>query len=233
MGDIYSNSKIIERIKTERKSIKLSQEAFAAALGYTRKTINSWEKGKTFPQLSDLLNMCNLFDCDLGYLLCEYDCKTRENTDIVNATGLSESTVNIIKFMDQQSKLPANDIFDCMPAKYKNLLHTIDILIQSSLSDDVSVLGLICSYLYGKYSSFETNLITGNENCFYNIDELRLWDNVSNTNILLNEKDIMNVLLISIQTILQQERDKIQSNSSAGSDSPKKVQNSPKNDDIR
>ena len=37
--------------------------------------------------------MCDLFGCEIGYLLCDYDCKTRTATDIQKETGLSEAAI--------------------------------------------------------------------------------------------------------------------------------------------
>ena len=45
------------------------------------------------PQFEDMLKMCEVFDCELGYLLGEFDCKTREATDIQAKTGLSEKAI--------------------------------------------------------------------------------------------------------------------------------------------
>ena len=43
------------------------------------------------------MELCNIFNCEIGYLLCEYDCKTRAATDIVKETGLSEKSIDILK----------------------------------------------------------------------------------------------------------------------------------------
>lgn len=98
---MYCNKKIGERIKTERKAQGYkTQGTFAKAMGlseYSRQTVAHWEDGTVLPSLKELLEMCNLFDCELGYLLCEHDCKTRENTDIHKVTGLSENAIIVLK----------------------------------------------------------------------------------------------------------------------------------------
>jgi len=93
----YNENKIASRIKIERKALNLSQDAFADALHVNRNTIIAWEKGRRTPPLADMLHMCKLFDCELGYLLCEYDCKTRAATDIQEITGLSEKAILTLK----------------------------------------------------------------------------------------------------------------------------------------
>lgn len=85
------------RIRKEREKINLSQAKFAKALELeesSRQFVAKWEKGKALPHLSYMYKMCELFECELGYLLCEYDCKTRVATDIKKATGLTEDAIN-------------------------------------------------------------------------------------------------------------------------------------------
>ena len=43
--------------------------------------------------VNTLIEMSKLFDCDIGYLLGEYDTKKRKITDIQNTIGLSESAI--------------------------------------------------------------------------------------------------------------------------------------------
>ena len=87
-----------ERIKKERKSAGFTnQSGFARFMGYSidsRQTVGNWEKGKYIPCMDDLLKMCNLFDCDLSYLLCEHKAKRRKVADVQKETGLSEEAIN-------------------------------------------------------------------------------------------------------------------------------------------
>ena len=43
--------------------------------------------------------MCEIFNCELGYLLCEYDCKNKIAADVQTVTGLSEKAVMILHDM--------------------------------------------------------------------------------------------------------------------------------------
>ena len=87
-----------KRIRYERKTLGLSQERFSEELDRERALIGRWERGERLPSLEDLINMCELFNCEVGYLLCEegYENKTRKVTDICNSTGLSEESVNLL-----------------------------------------------------------------------------------------------------------------------------------------
>lgn len=99
--------KIGERIKQERCLAGYkSQSEFALALSYSedsRQTISKWESGKKLPSLEDFIKMCELFECEIGYLLCEYDCKTKDATNIHNAIGLSEKAISILHHICESS----------------------------------------------------------------------------------------------------------------------------------
>ena len=87
------------RIRHERKKVLgISQGALAEELNRQRDIISKWENGYSLPDLTDLLGMCELFNCEVGYLLCEegYENKTRKVTDICKSTGLSEEAVNLL-----------------------------------------------------------------------------------------------------------------------------------------
>lgn len=101
----YNFKNIGERIRKERKLLPngkrkgVSQGELAQRLGYSadyRQIVAKWESGVEMPALDDALNLCNIFNCELGYLLCEpnYTCKDGRKTDIQKETQLSEDAVN-------------------------------------------------------------------------------------------------------------------------------------------
>lgn len=98
---IYDLKAIGKRIKKERiESGFKNQGAFAKEMNYSqesRQTVANWENGKTMPCLEDMLKMCELFDCELGYLLCEFDNKTRQTTDVCKALGISNEAEEKLK----------------------------------------------------------------------------------------------------------------------------------------
>jgi len=57
-------------------------------------TIVNWEKGVTSIPLDRLIAMSKLFQCDCGYLLCDYDQRTHNLVEISDETGLSEKSIN-------------------------------------------------------------------------------------------------------------------------------------------
>lgn len=107
-----------KRIQNERKDHGLSLEALAGEIGVTRQTLSKWEKGDngTSPALWDLLRLCELFDCDFGYLIGDYECRTRITTDIRNQTGLSElAVVNLCIAADGPEKGRMDEILESCP----------------------------------------------------------------------------------------------------------------------
>ena len=80
----YDINQIGIRIKKARKESKLTQIKFAELLNlseHSRQTVSKWETGAQVPSVVDLIKMCEIFDCEIGYLLGEFDCKTKEDSD--------------------------------------------------------------------------------------------------------------------------------------------------------
>jgi transcriptional regulator with XRE-family HTH domain len=86
------------RLKDARKAMGYSLEYVAAACNIQQyQTVSKWESGNTFPSLDKLLILCDLYGCDLGYFIGEYDCKTRRNADVRAETGLSENAIKQLR----------------------------------------------------------------------------------------------------------------------------------------
>ena len=99
---------IAQRLKIERKKKKLNQMQLAEILNYSRTTIGNWEKVpkdkssdskavNTIPQLTDLLILCELYDCDIEYLLCQTDIKRISSALLSPLYGLTDSTLEQLK----------------------------------------------------------------------------------------------------------------------------------------
>lgn len=84
-------------MRLEREHNKMSQDKLGSLIGTTRQTISKWEKGIGGEiTLNMLLRLCDIFQCEMGYILCEYDCKTRELTDICESTNLPENAASAL-----------------------------------------------------------------------------------------------------------------------------------------
>lgn len=106
----YSIENIGKRIKSEVKKNKeklgfANLEEYSEHLHISRATLDNWTRGKGL-SLDTLISLCEEFDCELGYLLCEdgYENKTRTATDICEATGLSEKAVSKLQSLRKENK---------------------------------------------------------------------------------------------------------------------------------
>lgn len=96
-------------IKKRRKGKKMTQEALAEKVGVSAKQISSYENGHQYPPMDMLFKLCEVLDCDLGYLLGQEDYKegTLLETCIINTTGLTSESLKAII-----------GIKDCMHGRY-------------------------------------------------------------------------------------------------------------------
>ena len=121
----YDKEKIAKRLKDERKSHSLTQAALALQLKVGRDTIRDWETSKRIPPLEDMLAMCSIFECELGYLLCEYDTKLRDTADVQEITGLREDAIQeVIRYggaSDRISDILASSEFYLLIVRMKGL----------------------------------------------------------------------------------------------------------------
>lgn len=97
----YSPEIVGERIKKERKAMGISQDAFVEKYGQklsisSRTTLYKWERGEGELSIWNILELSNIFGCSPGYLIGEYDCRTRAATDIRAKTGLSEMAIMLL-----------------------------------------------------------------------------------------------------------------------------------------
>lgn len=111
------------RIKEQRKALGYNLEDLAPKIGISRQTLAKWENGQgNGPTVNDLLRMCELFDCDFGYLVGEYTCKKREATDIQAETGLSDRGINSLRSLDPRSRRFINDLLE-NPCQLDRIAH--------------------------------------------------------------------------------------------------------------
>ena len=70
-------SKFSERFKLLRKERGLSQAALATELGFTKSSVNMYERGDREPGLESLETIADFFNVDLDYLLGKSDVQNR------------------------------------------------------------------------------------------------------------------------------------------------------------
>lgn len=99
----YNYRLIGKRIRQEREAAGLTQAELIDILNQRhvrkgRNSISAIENGKADHFYLDLLvALCGIFNCELGYLLGEYEERTRTVTDICYETGLSPAAVQTLR----------------------------------------------------------------------------------------------------------------------------------------
>ncbi|NCB52846.1 MAG: XRE family transcriptional regulator [Clostridia bacterium] len=86
-------------IQTQRRAKGWTQSELAEKAGYSMvRSVGCWEKGEaiTLPLLEKL---SKLFECDIGYLLGEYEEETKSTSDLVAKTGLTEKAVERLRML--------------------------------------------------------------------------------------------------------------------------------------
>lgn len=87
-----------KRIEGERKNKKMDQTSVAEYVGCNRATLRKWERGNSLPAIDQFFLLCELFGCEPGYLLCEYNERTAAAADIADTIGLlGEASHNLNK----------------------------------------------------------------------------------------------------------------------------------------
>lgn len=83
-------------LKNFRKNNKLSQEELAFKLGVTRQSVSKWEVGTAYPEMTNIIALCTLFNCKI--------------TDLINDTIGDYKNFNdeikdeVVKFNNKEQK---------------------------------------------------------------------------------------------------------------------------------
>ena len=91
-----------KRINKLRKQKKITQLELANKLFITDKTVSSWESGRTEPSLDILINLSEILDCNVGYLIYGNNPKNDIETEIKIRITESEYK-ELIEFMNNNA----------------------------------------------------------------------------------------------------------------------------------
>ena len=80
-------------LKRARKGAGLTQAELAEKMDVHIKTVMNWEQGIAEPSLETLMELTELYHCDLDYLTGRIDCRTHDLQFIHDQTGLSEKAI--------------------------------------------------------------------------------------------------------------------------------------------
>lgn len=121
----YSTSLIGEIIKKERQKRKWTQKKLADTIAISFNQISKYEKGEVVPPFHILFKLCEIFNCDIGYLLGEEDYSqgSKLYTEIYNLIGLNANSIEVLKRITGTGKRSPQ--YGTDPEKYKRILNTL------------------------------------------------------------------------------------------------------------
>lgn len=119
----YNAEEIGKRIKFQREKHKWTQRDLGQKLHITSKQISIYESG-TLPPLDNLLELCNLFDCELGYLLGEdtYTNGTLFETKVYDTIGLNSDSIRVLEYI---TSVNSRFYFGNESKKFREILNTL------------------------------------------------------------------------------------------------------------
>lgn len=143
--------RIGKRIKAERtrnKNRSMSQILLAGKLNTTQNTISNWERGKAIPPMDQLIRISGIFGCDVAYLLCDYDERSKETAAISEVTGLSVVAIERLKELQERAKKEQSAGW--RETYQEQELKAINTLLECGLT----TLDYVYQYLYGDYNTY-------------------------------------------------------------------------------
>lgn len=66
-------------------------------LGISRDTLSKWENGHRLPDIEQLRKICQIFNCDVDYMLGNIKERSHDIRKMMNKTGLSEKTIQLLE----------------------------------------------------------------------------------------------------------------------------------------
>lgn len=114
-----------DNLKNLRKLKKISQEKLAEKIGVTRQSVSKWECGEAYPEMDNILKLCDIFHCKINDLVHE---------DLADIDSLDEDVkMSVVKFKKEKQ------------AKMKGLSKAIYIL--SRICKVCVMIGIVCIIL--------------------------------------------------------------------------------------
>ncbi len=96
-----------EKLQLLRKNRGLTQEALAEKLGVSRQAVAKWEAGQVYPDIFNLIQISNLMNVIVDYLVRDQDCAVRlparrgEDLDALIAFRLEANVNTYAAFMNE------------------------------------------------------------------------------------------------------------------------------------
>lgn len=112
-----------DNLRNLRKSKKISQERLAEKVGVSRQSVSKWERGEAYPEMNNILSLCEIFHCKINDLVHE---------DLIDIDSLGEDVkMSVVKFKKKKQN------------RVKGLSKAIYIIAR--IGKILSVLGIVCT----------------------------------------------------------------------------------------
>lgn len=72
-----------KRIKENRKEMGITQYDLLEKLHIGRNTLSDIENDKKLPDAETLYSLCEIFNCEVGYILCDQDKKVNDDYKVI------------------------------------------------------------------------------------------------------------------------------------------------------
>lgn len=183
-----------ENLRFLRKSKKLSQEDLADKIGVSRQSISKWECGDAYPEMNNILALCEIFNCKINSLVHE---------DFIDIDSLdNEIKMSVVKFKLEKQK------------KMKALSKVIYILARiGKVASIIGVVGILIAMVIIPIIIGNIKVLNGNTIKIFN-DEMKY--ETKDEHIIIEYDDKENIIndyneVMVINTVIE----KLENNSSA------------------
>lgn len=144
---------VFERRKRGMKQDDLLRELQLRGIRIARNKLSAIENGSTENITAGfLLAVCNILECDIGFLFGEYDEKTRELHNIAEYTGLTENAIKSLhgsaKSWRGKGRVKSLTVSN-IPKRERRV---VDALLTSKTGIDI--LNYLYSYFFVEYNTF-------------------------------------------------------------------------------
>ncbi|MCI9434508.1 MAG: helix-turn-helix transcriptional regulator [Bacilli bacterium] len=163
-----------DNLKKLRKSKNLSQEVLAEKVGVSRQSVSKWETGEAYPEMNNILILCNIFHCKINDLV---------NDSLTDLDALDEDIkMSVVKFKKEQQKkmkLISKTIYLIARISRILVMVCIPVIISSMI-----LLGIVTS----KIRIVDNGI--NNDEISFNImkDRVIIWENNDSIFVKVNDK---------------------------------------------
>ena len=202
-----------EGLKRARKEAGLTQADLAEKMGVHIKTVMNWEQGIAEPPLGTLMELTELYHCDLDYLTGRIDQKTHDLQFIHDQTGLSEKAIEKLQSLvtvpdwDQREKdlresapeIPEEKIHESVQRKresWETSLHRDYPEILSLLIEDMNA-DYLFSLITRRVKGYKPRSRSDRPLTHKELTQDDLWIDLDGQKILTHKKNMLDSLISS------------------------------------